>query len=616
MYVIGTAGHVDHGKSLLVEALTGIDPDRLREEKVRGMTIDLGFAWLTLPGGGSVSIVDVPGHERFIKNMLAGAGGIDLALLVVAADDGVMPQTREHLAILDLLDVRRGVVAITKRDLVDPDWLALVESDVREALAGSTLEGSPIVACSSLTREGLDDLLLALEAAVDGLPPKRDIGRPRLPIDRVFTIGGFGTVVTGTLIDGTLALGDEVEAMPGGQRGRVRGLQSHRDSVERALPGTRTAANVTGIAKEDLRRGMVLARPGTLRAVSAIDVRLRAVEGMRRALRHNLAVTFHCGADEANATVRLLDAAELRPGESCWAQIKLDTPVAVQRGDRFVLRTPNATVAGGVIADVAPKRHRRGDAKIIAALEAMLSEAPEERVLDAVARRPMVDAAGLAAELALPRETVDATVAQLAEGGALVVITDAGALATPPYLRDVERRAGDVLAAYHTDNPLRRGMPAEAFRARLGLDQQAFAVLAPLLADVRVSGALVALAEFAPAPTAVQRVAIDAYLAALRASPANPPSGQPIDPALLAHLVETEAVVDVGDGIVYDAAAFAEMTQRVREHIEQHGTITLAQARDLFGTSRKYAQALLEHLDRARITRRVGDERVLRQTGR
>src|SRR6185295_466011 len=241
MRVVGTAGHVDHGKSTLIQALTGIDPDRLREEKARGMTIDLGFAWLTLPGGSTVSIVDVPGHERFIKNMLAGAGGIDLALLVVAADDGVMPQTREHLAILDLLDVRRGVVAITKCDLVDDDWLALVRADVGELLAGSTLASSPIVACSSLTRVGLDDLLAALDSAIAGMPPKRDIGRPRLPIDRVFTIDGFGTVVTGTLIDGDLTVGEEVEVMPGGRLARIRGLQSHRDSVERALPGTRTA---------------------------------------------------------------------------------------------------------------------------------------------------------------------------------------------------------------------------------------------------------------------------------------------------------------------------------------------------------------------------------------
>ena len=361
MFVIGTAGHVDHGKSLLVEALTGIDPDRLREEKARGMTIDLGFAWLTLPGGRNVSIIDVPGHERFIKNMLAGAGGIDLALLVVAADDGVMPQTREHLAILDLLGVRRGVVALTKRDLVDDEWATLVANDIVELIDGTALEGSPVVPCSSLTREGLDTLVAALDTAIDGLPPKRNIDRPRLPIDRVFTIAGFGTVVTGTLIDGELAVGAEIELMPGQLRGRIRGLQSHRDKIERALPGMRAAINITGIDKTDMRRGLVLGAADTLHATSAVDARLTAVAGLTHAVRHNMRVTFHCYADEANAQIRLLEAGDLRAGETSWAQIKLETPVALERGDRFVLRTPNDTIAGGVIADTAPKRHRRGD---------------------------------------------------------------------------------------------------------------------------------------------------------------------------------------------------------------------------------------------------------------
>src|SRR5438874_1147326 len=333
MYVIGTAGHVDHGKSLLVEALTGIDPDRLREEKARGMTIDLGFAWLTLPSGRTISIVDVPGHERFIKNMLAGVGGIDAALLVVAADDGVMPQTREHLAILDLLAVRRGVVAITKRDLVEPEWLALVQRDIVETLAPTTLAGSPMIACSAVTREGLPQLLQLLDAAIDDLPPKRDIRRPRLPIDRVFTISGFGTVVTGTLVDGTLSTGAEIEVVPGELRGRVRTMQSHRDTVECALPGTRTALNVNGIGKDELRRGMILTTPGWLTAATAVDMRLRALADLAHPIRHNMKVSFHSGADEANAHVRLLDADQLFAGDVGWAQIRLETPVAVVRAD-------------------------------------------------------------------------------------------------------------------------------------------------------------------------------------------------------------------------------------------------------------------------------------------
>ncbi len=608
MFVIGTAGHVDHGKSMLVEALTGIDPDRLREEKVRGMTIDLGFAWLTLPGGRNVSIIDVPGHERFIKNMLAGAGGVDLALLVVAADDGVMPQTREHLAILDLLGVRRGVVALTKRDLVDDDWLALVAADATELLAGTSLAGSPVIPCSSVTRAGLDALLAALDAAIDLLPPKRDIGRPRLPVDRVFTVAGFGTVVTGTLIDGELAVGDEVELMPGQLRGRIRGLQSHRDSVERALPGTRTAVNIAGIDRQTMRRGLVLAAPGAARASTVIDVRLTAVAGLQHGVRHNMHVTFHCHADEANAQVRLLEAGDLRPGESAWAQIKLDTPVAVERGDRFVLRTPNDTVAGGVIADPAPRRHRRGDVALLASLEVLLSDSPREMVLAAVGRASFADAASLARETALSRDEVAATLASLAADRELVMLGSRAVLAA--QLAAIQDRATKALASYHLEHALRPGMPQEELRARLAITAEALQLLASRLGDVILADGVASLTGFRAEPSPAQRRQLDAWLATLRA-PSSGAADAQIDPALSTYAVESGLAVDAG-GIFFEAAAFAAMAAAVRAHIETHGAISLAQTRDLFNTSRKYAQAFLEQLDRLRVTRRVGDERVLR----
>ena len=608
MFVIGTAGHVDHGKSLLVEALTGIDPDRLREEKARGMTIDLGFAWLTLPGGRSVSIVDVPGHERFIKNMLAGAGGVDLALLVVAADDGVMPQTREHLAILDLLGVRRGVVALTKRDLVDDAWLALVAADITELLAGTSLAGSPVVPCSSVTRAGLDALLAGLDVAVDALPPKRNIGRPRLPIDRVFTIAGFGTVVTGTLIDGELAVGDDIELMPGQLRGRIRGLQSHRDSVERALPGTRTAVNITGIDKQAMRRGLVLAAPGVARATPVVDARLTAVAGVQHGVRHNMNVTFHCFADEANAQVRMLEPGDLRPGEAAWAQIKLETPVAVQRGDRFVLRTPNDTIAGGVVADAAPRRHRRGDAALLASLEVLLSDAPRDIVLAAVGRAPFADAASLAPQTALARDEIVATLADLAATGEVALLGTRAVLAA--HLQATASRATAALSRYHVEHPLRAGMPLEELRARLGIDAEAFQLVANGLSDIALTGAVASLTSFRAEPSPRQQEQLDAWLTALRI-PSTGAGDAAIDPALRAYAVESGAAVDAG-GVFFEAAAFAAMTAAVRTHIEQHGAISLAQTRDLVSTSRKYAQAFLEHLDRLRVTRRVGDERVLR----
>ena len=366
MYVIATAGHVDHGKSTLVHALTGIDPDRLREEQLREMTIDLGFVWLTLPNQQPVSIVDVPGHIDFIENMLAGVGGVDAALLVIAADEGPMPQTREHLAILNLLHVPRTVVALTKADLApDAAWLELVGAEVRKTLSGTLFADAPIVPLSARTGQGLPELLHVLQSTLEevrdkresGLLGKRDIGRARLPVDRVFSMPGFGTVVTGTLLDGCLALGDEVEILPQGATARVRGLQTHRQKVERAQPGSRAAINLAGVAVDEVRRGNVVARPGLLKPTALLDVQLEllAAPFWRGTLAHHTELKFFCGAGETLARVRLLEAAELAPGALEWAQLELAEPVAVANGDRFIVRlpSPSATLGGGVVCGCA-----------------------------------------------------------------------------------------------------------------------------------------------------------------------------------------------------------------------------------------------------------------------
>ena len=328
MKVIGTAGHVDHGKSTLVLALTGIDPDRLAEEKAREMTIDLGFAWLTLPDGETVGVIDVPGHIDFIKNMLAGVGGIDAALFVIAADEGVMPQTREHLAILDLLQVSAGVVALTKVDMIrnDPDWLELVQADVSEALEGTALAGAPIVPVSARTGQGLDVLKATIAGVLSQVPERRDTGNPRLPVDRAFSVAGFGTVVTGTLSDGALEVGQEVELVPSGLRARVRGLQTHKQKLERAVPGSRVAVNLSGVSKEQVNRGDVVALPGALRPTVLVDVTLRMVGDLAKALEHNQPVDFYCGAAEVEARTRLLGAESLGAGETGWVQLRLASP--------------------------------------------------------------------------------------------------------------------------------------------------------------------------------------------------------------------------------------------------------------------------------------------------
>ncbi len=621
MYVIGTAGHVDHGKSVLVEALTGIDPDRLREEKERGMTIDLGFAWMSLPSGREVSIVDVPGHERFVKNMLAGVGGIDLALLIVAADEGVMPQTREHLAILDLLQIRSGVLVITKKDLVEADFLELVSADVLDLAEGTTLEGSPRVACSAVSGEGLDELVSVIDRRLEETTARRDIGRPRLPIDRAFTIAGFGTVVTGTLIDGSLAVGQEVEIVPGGRRTRIRGLQTHRQQVEKALPGTRTAANLTGVAKDDLYRGQVVTPPGWLVPTRTVDVRLHALASLPRPIRHNARLTFHSGASEVNASVRLLDRDSLPPGEEGWAQLRLDRPVALVKGDYFVVRDPNETVGGGQVLDTRPRRHRRFQAATVAALTALDRGSPEEVLVAALGNKEPTEVATLARETNLSVDEARAGVERLIEEGRVVALTplslDVQApLFTAQGFTALGERVQEAVAAFCREYPLRRGIRREELRSRLRLPARVFSLaIEHWLREgkLREWGALVAPSGHRPTPTAAQEAEASAYLQRLEASPYSPPTDRAPGPELLAYLEDSGQVVNVGDGVVFTASAYREMVERIVGHIREHGTITLAQVRDLFGTSRKYAQALLEHLDRRRVTRRVVGERVLRE---
>jgi selenocysteine-specific elongation factor len=621
MFVIGTAGHVDHGKSALVRALTGIDPDRLQEEKDRGMTIDLGFAWLKLPGGTEVSIVDVPGHERFIKNMLAGVGGIDLALLVIAADEGVMPQTREHLAILDLLGVRRGVLVVTKSDLVDADFLDLVAADVEDVVKGTMLQGSPLVRCSAVSRDGLDELLAVIETSLAATEPKRDLGRPRLPVDRVFTVAGFGTVVTGTLIDGTLNVGQEVEVLPaveGGHltslRARVRGVQTHRSKVEQALPGTRTAANLTGVEPDQLWRGQVVTTPGWLRPSLAVDVRLKALESLKHTLRHNLNVTFHSLAAEAPARLRLLDQDELLPGDEAWAQVRLYKPLAVLKGDRFIVRDANDTLGGGVIVETQAKRHPRRRAGVIQALERQSGDDPVEAVYGAIAALEPAAVKTVLSRVDVPAEVAKNAI-ELLTGQGQIVLLDETAY-TAGGFEKLRQRLVSSVESYLKEHPLRAGLPKEELRGRSGLAPRLFtAALAELVSrgELAESGAAVSEPGWTPRLTAGQQQTADAYVASLHAAPYSPPTDHRPDDDLLAYLEETGAVVDCGSGVVFTREAFEEMATKVVAALQEKETITMGEVRDLLGSSRRYMQPFLEELDRRHVTMRRGDERLLRR---
>ncbi len=614
--VIGTAGHVDHGKSTLIRALTGIDPDRLREEQERGMTIDLGFAWLTLPGGADVGIVDVPGHQDFIRNMLAGVGGIDAVVLVIAADEGVMPQTREHLAILELLGVDRGVVALTKRDLVDDEWAVLARDEVRRSLAGSPLAGAPIVEVSATVRHGLDELLASIEQVLGAAPARRDLARPRLPIDRAFTMTGFGTVVTGTLTDGVLRSGDEVEVVPAGLRGRIRGLQTHRRPIDEARPGSRVAANLSGIDRDALTRGMVLARPGTLSATSVIGARISVLAGVSGPLEHDDTVRVHVGTAEAIARVSILEGNAIAAGGTGWTQLRLAAPVAVAVGDRLVLRrpSPSETIGGGTVADVSGERARtRADA--VAGLERRSAPSPEDRLLASfdVPRSP----AEAGERSGLDASARDAAYARLIADGRAVALADA-AVSRDAY-EALATRVERSLALAHRKAPLRPGASREEVRSALDLLPKRYgALVARLVSDGRIAerGSALALPAHRPALSAEHEAIWSKARDALAREPLQPPSVSVlhkeygVDVELLMALAERGDLVRVGSDGVFLPDAVERFGSSIIEALAS-GPVTVAKARDLTGSSRKHVLPLLQFLDDHGLTRRVGDDRVL-----
>ncbi len=630
MRVIGTAGHVDHGKSTLVAALTGIHPDRLKGEQEREMTIDLGFAWMSLPDGETVGIVDVPGHRDFIENMLAGVGGIDAALFVVAADEGVMPQTREHLAILDILQIEGGAIALTKADLSpDPEWLELVQMDVRQAVHSTVLESAPIVPVSARHGQGLPDLVQALQACLEQRPPRADLGRARLPVDRVFTIAGFGTVVTGTLVDGVLKLGEEIELLPSRLRGRIRGLQTHKQKEQSAVPGSRTAVNITGLDVDQVRRGQVLAHPGKYRATRLMDVQFKLLPDAAYPLKHGSEVKFFAGSAEVLAHVRMLGVDELKPGEEGWLQLELREEVLAVRGDRYILRRPSPaeTLGGGAVVDPHPKRHRRFVPAIIAGLESLRHGAPADvlaqafQTLGAAPIKEAVTRSRLGADAAASalQELLDSGQLLLLDSGALSGQADLLAVLAPIWERD-SQRARHEIDAYHRANPLRRGMPREELKSRLKLPNRLFnAAVKKWSAGglLQENGALVQLPGYQVRFSPQQQASVDRLLARFAAAPYATPSvketqadvGEDVYQALL----DQGSLVQVAPEVVFRRQDFDAMLAQVRAHLEVEGALTVAQFRDRFNTSRKYALGFLEHLDAIGVTLRDGDYRRLRK---
>jgi selenocysteine-specific elongation factor len=617
--VVGTAGHVDHGKSTLVRALTGTDPDRLEEEKRRGMTIDLGFAHMDLPSGVRVGFVDVPGHERLIRNMLAGAAGFDAVMLVVACDEGVMPQTREHVDILRFLHVRRGLVALTKRDLVDEEWLELVQEDVRAFLQGTFLQDAPLVGVSARTGEGLEELVATLDRVVAGGSARDPDGPTRLPVDRSFHVAGFGTVVTGTLWTGRIRPDDTLELLPSGRTVRVRGVQSHGQPTSEVRAGQRAAVNLLGVSKEEVVRGDVLVSPGSFQATTSLHVRLHLLAGTPP-LRHGERVRVYLGTAEAIGRAFLFEGTELPPGQSALAQLRLERPITAAFGDPFVVRrfSPLLTWGGGEVLEVGPPRHRRRDPRVLARLQVLETKEPEALVLLALEAAGVqgCSVADVVRRTALGPEAVRRQLEQATSRGLAHPGRDRwfhGAV-----LEAAEAEALRGLAEYHRTRPWRRGMPSGDW---LTLVRRVGGAAAELLRErlaprVVEDGGFVRLVDHQPRLTPEQGRAAEQLRAWLARAGLEGPSRGEVEQALGPHAdVAVQWVLDSGEGLelrelLYWREAVDRAVQVLAQALGRSGELTVAAARDLLGTSRKYVLPLLEYLDTVGVTRRQGDVRL------
>jgi len=627
--VVGTAGHIDHGKTSLVKALTGIDTDRLPEEKARGITIDLGFAFLEEPGGLTIEIVDVPGHERFVKNMLAGVGGIDLAMLVIAADEGVMPQTREHLAICSLLHIKAGLIALTKADLVEPDWLELVREDVAGSVRDTFLAGAPILPVSAKTGQGLDDLRAALRALAEAVPQRGTDQLPRLPIDRVFTVKGFGTVVTGTLTAGALGVDDRVEVYPRKTEAKIRGLQTHSHPVTSARAGQRTAVNLQGLERAAIARGDVVGLPGTLVPSLLVDGTLELLKDAPRPLRSRARVRFHVGTSEIMARALLLDRTELAPGETSFARFRLEGPLVARPGDRFVVRSysPVVTIGGGTLLDVDPPRFKRKGPALVAHLTLLQAGNPEA-VLEEHVRH--MGAAGvrlgtLAGRVPFGPAQLRGLLDALQAAGRVIAV-DRDWFIHPDSFARLRTLVVDALGAFHHASPLKPGMSREELRSRAGgADERVFAFL---LSSLGVDGTVkterdkVRLASHEVRLSPEQQRIIDHLEGDFLRAEAAPPSAEEAlgraglggdeEHELFQVLVQAGKLVRVKESLFFHARALDTIQTKLVALLRERKEIGPADIKDLLGISRKYAIPLLEFFDQRRVTARVGERRVLR----
>lgn len=629
--IVGTAGHIDHGKTWLIRALTGIDADRLKEEKQRGITIELGFADMKNDRGIDIGIIDVPGHEKFVRHMLAGIGGIDIVLLVIAADEGIMPQTREHFEILKMLKIYKGIVVLTKKDLVDEEWLELVREDAEEFVRESFLEGAPIIAISSETGENIDLLKETILDMAEACGERRtDRSLLRLPADRVFTIDGFGVVITGTLMEGAVRSGDEVCIYPKGLKAKVKNVQVHGMNVEEASAGQRTALNLNGVRKDDIDRGNVIATPGLLETTHLLDVQIEMFDDTKRILRNGSRVHFYYGSAQTICKVILLEKDALSQGQSGLAQLRFDEEIAVKRNDRFIIRffSPMDTIGGGFVMNALPKKHKRFDEKTLAILRRQAT-ADDETSLEQVfltESRRLADLEEVIKRFGSTKAEAEPLLEALRKDG---IIVDMGGdiLLHRDALQEFAETAVSILEAYHRENPLISGILMEEFRSRLGnalkiADGKKIDILTRfLIADGTVcerNGVAFAPGFKVSFDDKQQRIA-DEVLAVYKKAGAEPPEtktfvsekkDRQLYQQIIDSLAERGKLTRLSQTHCIHTEVLLNAMQKLAQKLDQDGTVTLAEFRDIIGTSRKYAMMILEYADNHKKTRLMGDVRV------
>jgi selenocysteine-specific elongation factor len=631
--ILGTAGHIDHGKTSLIKALTGINTDRLKEEQIRGITIELGFASMDLPDGQHLGIVDVPGHEKFVKTMVAGATGIDMVIMVIAADEGIMPQTREHMEICTLLNIRHGVVALTKTDMVDEEWLELVTDDVRNFILGTFLEDAPILPVSSVTGQGLSELTTTLESLCAQIPERSTTNLFRLPVDRVFTMKGFGTVITGTLISGTIHVGDPVMIYPSGVTSKVRGIQVHNAGVEQAVSGMRTAINFQGLEKASINRGDVLSSPNALTSSFMVDIQLHYLKSNKKPVKNRTRIRFHTGTSEILGNLILLDTEELAQGTTTVAQLRLDAPVAVVKDDRFVIRSysPVRTIGGGSILNPIPHKHKRFKPEVFDGIQ-KLAELPPEDVITHHALDSGYQGVGfpdLRIMTNIPDKKLDAAIQRLLSDKILLVVDrELRTYIHRDCFEQLITEAANLLDSFHKSNPLKPGMPKEELKSRLPphigiklftLMIQQMIKAADIVQEenmIRLSTHSVSLGQD---QTDVRKKILETY----QQSGLTPPyfkefcKTRNLDPTrskeVLHVLVDEGFIVKIKEDLYFHQEAVDAIRKKLVAFLSAHGEITTPQFKDMTGASRKFVIPIIEYFDSRNVTIRVGDIRKLRK---